>query len=333
MHIKAEIFDGLDIRNLSKDDEFVNSINDLELRAWTSFIDMMKNFLGYHLAKNYKELVEKLLKILQDLDANMSIKVHFLHSHLDKFPDNYSNVKDDLEKQFHQDMKTMEEHYQGQWNKQMMAEYCWSIKRDLNNIEHDVPLKHQLESCNAMALKWMFVLLLHHRHLHHIMSNRSICVALRHKCQSDLMVTSTMMKRRSDEHTKTQSWFINKKFIHLIVVEKRETEYEPNQTLKLERDKYSREERESADTDLELSFSFSVVVRTRACSLVPSLLLHSGCEPPLQSSPKMGTIIFSPLHIVMASVQLSSLHRCVSCPTVTFPVFYPAFTPTNSFSI
>ena len=31
----------------------------------------------------------------------------------------------------------MEERYQGRWDKQMIADYCWSIKTDLNNIKHD----------------------------------------------------------------------------------------------------------------------------------------------------------------------------------------------------
>ena len=50
-------------------------MNDLKLHTWTSFVDV-KNFLGNCWAKNYKELVEKLLKSLQDINANMSIKVH-----------------------------------------------------------------------------------------------------------------------------------------------------------------------------------------------------------------------------------------------------------------
>ena len=70
------------IRKFIKDDEFVNSMNELELRAWTSFVDAVKNILGSHQAENYKELVEKLLKSLQDLGVNMSVKVHFLHFQL-----------------------------------------------------------------------------------------------------------------------------------------------------------------------------------------------------------------------------------------------------------
>ena len=52
-------------------------MNNLELRAWTSFVDVKENFLGNRWAKNYKEFVEKLLKSLQDINANMRIKVHF----------------------------------------------------------------------------------------------------------------------------------------------------------------------------------------------------------------------------------------------------------------
>ena len=55
-------------------------MNDLELRAWISFVDGRNNFLSNRWAENYKELVEKLLKSLQDIGANMSIKDHFLHS-------------------------------------------------------------------------------------------------------------------------------------------------------------------------------------------------------------------------------------------------------------
>ena len=38
---------------------------------------MVKNFLVNRRSKNYKELMEKQLKSLQDKGANMSIKVHF----------------------------------------------------------------------------------------------------------------------------------------------------------------------------------------------------------------------------------------------------------------
>ena len=60
----------------------------------------MKN-LGNRRTKNYKELMEKLLKSLQDIDANMRIKVHLLHSHLDKFLENCGEVRDEQGERFH----------------------------------------------------------------------------------------------------------------------------------------------------------------------------------------------------------------------------------------
>ena len=83
-------------------------MNDLKLRAWTLFVDEVKNF-GNNRAENYKELVEKLLKSLLDIGANISIKVHFLRNHLNKFSNKYGGVSDEQEEWFHQDIKTMGE--------------------------------------------------------------------------------------------------------------------------------------------------------------------------------------------------------------------------------
>ena len=93
-------------------------MDDLEKRTWCSFVDVVKN-LGNNRAVNYKELIEKMLKCYYEMGANMSIKVHFLDSHLDKFPDNYGDFSDEQGERFHQDLKIMEDRYQGRWDKRM----------------------------------------------------------------------------------------------------------------------------------------------------------------------------------------------------------------------
>ena len=50
----------------------------IQWMTWTSFIDVGNNFLGNRRVENYQEFVEKLLKSLQDISANVSTKVHFL---------------------------------------------------------------------------------------------------------------------------------------------------------------------------------------------------------------------------------------------------------------
>ena len=38
----------------------------------------------------------------------MSIRMHYLHSHLDRFPENCGDVSDEQGERFHQDIKGME---------------------------------------------------------------------------------------------------------------------------------------------------------------------------------------------------------------------------------
>lgn len=86
-----------------------------------------KNFLGNTKSANYKEIVSKLL---QDLGCNMSLKIHFLHPHLDFFPENLGAVSDEHGERFHQDIMAMERRYQGKWSPRMLADFCWTLKRD-----------------------------------------------------------------------------------------------------------------------------------------------------------------------------------------------------------
>ena len=102
----------------------------VEQRAWSAFKETVKNFLGNHKAENYKEIIKELMSSFRKLGCNMSIKVHYLHSHLDKFPENLGDVSEELGERFHQDIKVMEERYQGRWDCIIMADYCWTLKRD-----------------------------------------------------------------------------------------------------------------------------------------------------------------------------------------------------------
>ena len=140
--LKECVVDGPDIPKLNTDDNFMCSMNALESNAWNSFVAAVKNFLGNHKAHNYKELVDKILTSYQEIGAKMSIKVHFLHSHLNRFPENCGNVSDEQGERFHLDIKLMEERCQGQWDKRMMADYCWSLTRDMS-VEHSLQARNR----------------------------------------------------------------------------------------------------------------------------------------------------------------------------------------------
>ena len=84
--LKAGIFDGAQICPLLKDLCFMHSMTDTESAAWQSFDLATQNFLGNRKAENYQELMEDILSKFKDLGVKMSIKVHYIFSHLDRFP-------------------------------------------------------------------------------------------------------------------------------------------------------------------------------------------------------------------------------------------------------
>lgn len=55
----------------------------------------------------------------------MSIKVHYLHSHLDSYPESLGDVSEEQCERFLQDLKITEDRYHGRWDIHMMADYCW----------------------------------------------------------------------------------------------------------------------------------------------------------------------------------------------------------------
>ena len=134
--IKAGIFNGPQIRQLIKDSQFARHMTQHESAAWIAFVLIIKNFLENYKASNYVELVSNMLSSFKDLGCKMSIKVHYLHSHLDHFPKNLDDLSEEQGERFHQDIRVMEERYQGRWDATMLADYCWSLQRHCPDTKH-----------------------------------------------------------------------------------------------------------------------------------------------------------------------------------------------------
>ena len=141
--IKEGIFVGPQIRELMRDHEFDEKLNDIEKAAWLSFKEVCAQFLGNNKAHNYAEIIEELFTSYKALGCNMSLKIHFLDSHLDFFPANLDAVSDEHGERFHQDILTMETRYQGKWSSSMLADYCLTLKRDLSEA------KYSRKSCTS----------------------------------------------------------------------------------------------------------------------------------------------------------------------------------------
>ena len=63
-----------------------------EAMAWEAFANVVMNFLGNHMSENYVEMVQRLVDTFKTLGANMSINLHYLHNHLDRFPENLGSM-------------------------------------------------------------------------------------------------------------------------------------------------------------------------------------------------------------------------------------------------
>ena len=134
--LKEGIFVGPQINKLLKDEDFDHTLSGTEKVAWNAFRDVAHNFLGNTKAPNYTDLVEHMINSYKNMGCNMSLKIHFLDSHLDLFPSNCGDVSDEHGERFHQNIAVMEKRYQGRWSPSMLANYCWTLARDQSDLSY-----------------------------------------------------------------------------------------------------------------------------------------------------------------------------------------------------
>ena len=134
--IKEGVFVDPQIRKLVVNDELSGMLTDVQLVAWNSFKNICSGFLGKHRAENYRDIVSTLVGNYENLGYNMSLKVHFLDSHMDFFHERLSDVSDEHGERFHQDIAVIEKRYKGRRSQSMLADYCWKLARDHPEEQH-----------------------------------------------------------------------------------------------------------------------------------------------------------------------------------------------------
>jgi hypothetical protein len=109
---KQVISVGPQIRAITKDKMFEQSMAPDEIEARISFAEVIDKFLGNNKETNYEQAVNNMLQKYKILGCKMSLKLHFFFSYLDQFPENLVVVSKEQGEQFHQDIKEMERKYQ-----------------------------------------------------------------------------------------------------------------------------------------------------------------------------------------------------------------------------
>ena len=127
--IKGRIFVGSQINTMLKSKTLEEKMNETEKEAWQAFRGVVDEFLRYKKDPIYKELMKKLIKSYQNMGCRMSVKLHFLYSHLDFFQENLGDFSEEHGERFYQDIEPMERRYKDRWDSAIMGDYIWSLIR------------------------------------------------------------------------------------------------------------------------------------------------------------------------------------------------------------
>jgi len=103
---------GPDIRKLLKDERFEGILLGAENDAWRYIKDVIHGFLGKNRAKNYRKSIQNMLGAFEKIGVNMSLKIHFLHHHLEHFSGQLPTESDEQGERFHQTVLPFELRYQ-----------------------------------------------------------------------------------------------------------------------------------------------------------------------------------------------------------------------------
>lgn len=61
-------------------------------KAWISLVSVVGHFLGKRKAQNYFEMANEIINSFRFLECNITIKMHYLDSHLDRYPENLGDT-------------------------------------------------------------------------------------------------------------------------------------------------------------------------------------------------------------------------------------------------
>lgn len=109
------------IRHVINYREFEDLLEGPEKTAWKTYKDVVENFLENYRAPNCTALIDNVLKANKTMKCYTSLKIYFLHSHLDLFLADLGAVSDEYGEKFHQNIATREKQYQGTWERRKIS--------------------------------------------------------------------------------------------------------------------------------------------------------------------------------------------------------------------
>ena len=110
-----------------KNEAFTELMTTDHLRAWNALKAVIEGVLGKNRVppNEVKKIVDDLLLHYERIGASMTLKLHFLHFHLDAFLRQLPQESDEQGERFHQITRAMESRFKGKKLDALLAEVCW----------------------------------------------------------------------------------------------------------------------------------------------------------------------------------------------------------------
>lgn len=137
-----------------KSEKFTNVLTHNYRRAWDAIKAVIEGVLGKNRVQldEMKRLVKTMLSYFHKINSSMTLKLHFMHHHLDEFLQQLPSESDEQGERFHQVTMPMEKRYKGKQLDALLAEVCWwsqkisqhedegTEEEDEGHTERDMPL-------------------------------------------------------------------------------------------------------------------------------------------------------------------------------------------------
>lgn len=133
------MLNGPDIRKLIKSEAFTQVLPAKKLEAWIAIKAVIQDVLGKNRVDNEKatQLVKNMITAFDSIHASMTLKLHFMHHHLDVFLKQLPTESDEQGERFHQVTMPMERRFKGKKIDAMIAEVCWWSQK-ISRFEHEL---------------------------------------------------------------------------------------------------------------------------------------------------------------------------------------------------
>lgn len=127
------MLNGKDIARLKRKPEFEQVLTIDEKRAWFCIKETIDGVLSRR--QGFRSTyVDIMMRCFEKLHVHMSLKIHYLHCHLDDIEKQLASETDEHGERFHQVAAVMELRYKNKKLDALLGDLCWWIDK---SFEHD----------------------------------------------------------------------------------------------------------------------------------------------------------------------------------------------------